>query len=146
MGRKGQWAARVAASLGVAGALIVVPLGAAEASAAEPGVVTNCGTVTCSDYVSREGTRQMLDLLNSSDNPTALLSSTACAIGGGTKSPVCRVTKVAIRFGEAMTRRTLEDAVGNHPPNGACFKTTYLKRTGVITYVSTNNGRYCHDT
>jgi hypothetical protein len=29
--------------------------------------------------------------------------------------------------------------VNNHPPNGACFKITYLKRTDLPTYVSTNN-------
>jgi len=140
------WASRIAVSLGATTALMVGVLGGAQASAAEPGVTTNCGTITCSDYVSREGTRQMLDLMNSSDNPTELLSDTACTLGGGSRSPVCKVARVAITFGEAMTRRTLEEAVNNHPPNGACFKTTYVKRTGVVTWVSTNNGKFCRDT
>ena len=84
--------------------------------------------------------------MNSSDNPTAVFSDTACVLGGGSKSPVCKVAQTAIKFGEVMTRRTLEDAVNNHPPNGACFKTTYVKKTGVVTWVSTNNGQYCRDT
>ena len=140
-----RWAARTVVLTGVAAAVAAGPVTSAQASVGQPGVTTNCGAITCSDYASREGTRQMLDLLNSPDSPAKLLSSTACTLGGGRLSPVCRFAKAAIRFGVAATRRTLEDAVHHHPPNGACFKTTYIRKTGIPTYVSTNNGTFCHD-
>jgi hypothetical protein len=104
----------VAARLGTVGLIVGLAVGLLgltgtdRAAASEPGVTTNCGTITCSDYVSRAGTRQILDLLSSSENPTRMLSSTACKLGGGKRSPVCRLAKVSIKFGEAMTRRTLE--------------------------------------
>jgi hypothetical protein len=142
--RSRRWGARLAAVL--AGVAIVLGFGVVgTAQAAEPGITTNCGRITCSDYVSREGTRQMLDMMNSPDNPTKVLSNTACALGGGRVSPVCKLAKVAIKFGEAMTRRTLESAVNDHGAAGACFKITYVRGTDVPTYVSTNNGQYCHD-
>lgn len=138
-------AASAAATAMIALAAAGLTAGTASADEAvppsEPTIVTNCGTWTCSDYVSREGTRQMLDLLNSDQNPADVLSSTACTLGGGKRSPVCKVAKVAIAFGEAMTRRTLEDAVSRN----ACFKTTYVKHTGAVTWVSTNQGKYCRD-
>ena len=113
-------------------AALVAGSGTASAATSAPASVTNCGTVTCSDYASREETRQMLALINSPDGPQKLLSSTACLLAGGSKSSVCKVAKAAIKFGVFMTKRILNDAVSRN----ACYKTTYEKHTGAQVNMS----------
>ncbi|MDT7703231.1 MAG: putative peptidoglycan binding domain [Pseudonocardiales bacterium] len=110
----------------------------------EPGMVTRChgwGGVVCDYYVSREATKQMLELFNSDANPSDLLASTACTIGGGENSPVCKTAEFAIQAGEWAMKKKVEQAVNQN----ACLKMTYIKWAASIKAPLVDNGEFCRD-
>lgn len=104
-------------------------------------VTNNCGTVTCSTYISRSGTRAMDDFL---DGKVAQYGAWGAEVGVcGRLAPVPYVgppLAVYCGFRFAQFDQVLDEAADRD----RCFKITYLPN-GTVTHISTNNGDYCKD-
>ncbi|MCY0987227.1 hypothetical protein OV203_08840 [Nannocystis sp. ILAH1] len=111
---------------------------------ADPAVTTNCGFASCSIYWSRVTTKEIFNHMDSM-GPGGALAAFGCPHA---PSGADRVACLAVAVGGAaspISLVALGHIIANAAINNKCLKITRTRGAGVPTYVSTNNGKYCHD-
>lgn len=118
-------------------------------------VTVNCGTLTCSAYLSRSATRNLAEVIapfgTPSMPPAAPSAGRLCLKVAGPFAGVPVAGPVV--FGSCLAQaawisQEISRAANDHGPRGACLKATFTK-LGItpgppaITYWSTNNGDFC---
>jgi len=113
-------------------------------------VTINCGYVTCSAYLSRSVTRDAYQKSIVLGGGYAAAATVICApLAVPPLTPLGVACAAAAAVQGPLIAQEISDAATQHGVRGACLKVTYTKPVGdippVITWWSTNNGKYCKD-